>query len=376
MTATSRKNRLRSGVLAAAAAGIAAITFAAPAAAASPASQAGPAGADASVRDAAVTALRHDGMSTRAALDRLSSQAASTAVLDKVTDSLGGSVVGSYLDRRGEPVVDVANPAAAAKARAAGATARVVPRSKGELNAITQAFERAQTVPSTAWGIDPKSDQVVLTLSDAAPDSGAAALRAIARRHPQAVRIQHISKPITEEVYDGDRITTGRIICSAGFNVYAGSQPYVITAGHCTQGLPYWQGVGPSIDSSFGQGSDYGIIRNDSSSAPGVVDLYNGRGQRITSVGGAYVGEQVCKSGQTTGLTCGSVQGLNQTVHYADGTTVYGLIQTNVYSDHGDSGGPLFDGSTGLGTVSGGNSSTTYFQPLAEAMNAYGVSLA
>jgi streptogrisin D len=344
MTGTSQKNRLRSGVLTAATAGIAAIALATPAAAASSASQAGPAGADTSVRNAAVTSLQHDGMSTRGALDRLGNQASGTAALDKLTDSLGGSAVGAYLDSHGNPVVNVADQAAAAKVRAAGATARVVPRDKAELTAITQAFERAKTVPSTAWGIDPKADQVVLTLSDASPHTGAATLRAIAKRHPQAVRVRRISKPITEEVYDGGRITTGRIIFSAGFNVYSGSQPYVITAGHCTQGGPYWQGIGPSVGSSFGRGSDYGIIRNDSSSAPGVVDLHNGRGQRITSVGRAYAGEQVCKSGQTTGLTCGTVQGLNKTVHYADGTTVYGLIQTNVYSDHGDSGGPLFDG--------------------------------
>lgn len=52
------------------------------------------------------------------------------------------------------------------------------------------------------------------------------------------------------------------------------------------------------------------------------------------------------------------------------------MIETNVYSDHGDSGGALFDGSTALGTVSGGDSTTDYFQPLTAALNAYGVGLA
>ena len=59
-----------------------------------------------------------------------------------------------------------------------------------------------------------------------------------------------------------------------------------------------------------------------------------------------------------------------------NGEVVYGLIETDVHSDHGDSGGALFDGSTALGTVSGGDSTTDYFQPVTAALNAYGVGLA
>lgn len=376
MTRTPKFTRLRAGTLALATAGLTAVAVAAPASAAEgPSADAGFSAANPTVRSAAVSSLRQVGMTTRAALDRLGTQASSKQLLSRLTSSLGDAVAGTYLDRHGNAVVDVVTEKAAKTVRSSGASARVVPRSRQELTRVTKAFGRMDSVPNTAWGIDPKTDKVVLTLSDATPDAGAAALRDAAKRFGESVRIEHISQPLTEHVYGGDRITTGQIICSAGFNVVSGGQNYVITAGHCTQGLPSWQGIGPSVDSSFG-GNDYGLIRNDSSSAPGAVDLYNGSAQPITSVGSPSVGEQVCKSGQTTGLTCGTVQALNQTVHYADGTTVSGLIQTDVYCDHGDSGGPLFDGSTGLGTVSGGNTSTEYFQPLAEAVNSYGVSLA
>jgi streptogrisin D len=206
----------------------------------------------------------------------------------------------------------------------------------------------------------------VLTVSDVAPADGAARLLAAAARYGDQVRVRHTSKPFTRQVLDGGEITTGQIICSAGFNVHSGGQNYLITAGHCTQGLPSWQGIGPSVDSSF-PGTDYGLIRNDSSDAPGSVDLYDGSTQRITGAGSASVGEQVCKSGRTTGLTCGTVQALNQTVNYGGGDVVYGLIQTDVYSDHGDSGGALFDGGTALGTVSGGDSTTDFFQPVTAA---------
>jgi streptogrisin B len=56
------------------------------------------------------------------------------------------------------------------------------------------------------------------------------------------------------------------------------------------------------------------------------------------------------------------------------------MIQTNVCADHGDSGGPLYDGSKALGLTSGGSGDcttggTTFYQPVREAANAYGVTV-
>lgn len=263
---------------------------------------------------------------------------------------------------------------AAASVLALGAPASAAPGSPA-LVAAKAALDRVHDVPNTAWGIDPAMHQVVVTISDAAHGPGMAALRSAIASLGSAVRVKHTAKPLTTQVYDGDEISTGSIICSAGFNVTSGGQQYIVTAGHCTQGGPYWQGIGPSVDSSF-PGTDYGLIRNDSGDGPGAVDLYDGTAQPITQAGDAYVGEQVCKSGRTTGLTCGTVTALDQTVNYGNGEVVYGLIETDVYSDHGDSGGALFDGSTALGTVSGGDSTTDYFQPVTAALDAYGVSLA
>jgi hypothetical protein len=70
------------------------------------------------------------------------------------------------------------------------------------------------------------------------------------------------------------------------------------------------------------------------------------------------------------------VLAVDVTVDYGDGDVVRGLIKTSVHTDHGDSGGPLFHGATGLGTVSGGDGTTDYFQPLAPALAAYGLELA
>ena len=57
-----------------------------------------------------------------------------------------------------------------------------------------------------------------------------------------------------------------------------------------------------------------------------------------------------------------------------------GMIQTNVCAEPGDSGGPLYDGTKALGITSGGSGNcrsggTTFYQPVREAANVYGVTV-
>jgi streptogrisin B len=165
-----------------------------------------------------------------------------------------------------------------------------------------------------------------------------------------------------------------------GFNVRSGSTYYFLTAGHCTQGYPdYYTSsgtyIGPTVGTSF-PGNDYGIVRYDSSVAhDGTVGS-----QDITSAANAYVGESVKRRGSTTGIHSGTVQALNATVNYGADGIVSGLIKTNVCAEPGDSGGSLYDGTKAIGLTSGGSGNcssggTTYFQPVTEALSAYGVSV-
>jgi streptogrisin D len=92
------------------------------------------------------------------------------------------------------------------------------------------------------------------------------------------------------------------------------------------------------------------------------------------------VNQSVQRSGSTTQVRSGRVTALNATVTYSGSGTVSGLIRTTVCAQPGDSGGPLFAGSTALGLTSGGSGNcssggVTYFQPVVEALNAYGVSV-
>ena len=183
----------------------------------------------------------------------------------------------------------------------------------------------------------------------------------------------------------GDAIWGAGGRCSLGFNVTDGATDYFLTAGHCTNIISDWyadsgntQFLGSTSGSSF-PGNDYGIATYPVPVASGDVDLYNGSTQDITSAGTPSVGQTVFRSGSTTGLHSGTVQALNATVNYAEGQ-VSGLIQTNVCAQPGDSGGSLFAGSVAMGLTSGGsgNCSTggqTFFQPVVEPLNVYGVSV-
>ena len=71
---------------------------------------------------------------------------------------------------------------------------------------------------------------------------------------------------------------------------------------------------------------------------------------------------------------------VNVSVRYQGGGTVRGMIQTDVCAEGGDSGGPLYDGTKAIGLTSGGSGDcrtggVTFFQPVREAAQVYGVSL-
>jgi streptogrisin D len=325
------------------------------------------------VQQAAVAALSAgEGITETAALNVLRTQESSVKVLDIVTERLDGQMVGSYLDAEGKPVVNVLTEAAAAEADRAGATAKIVSRSAAQLDAVQSKLESVTAVPHTSIGTDVQTNQVVLTVAQQAKGKALGTLLATAKRLGDTVRVEHVAGGIRKAIYNGEAIRGGGSRCSSGFNTNYGGTNYIVDAGHCTGAVSQWD-VGPSVDASF-PGNDYGLIRNDTGSAPGAVTLWNGSTQRISSAANAYVGQRICKSGSTTGLTCGSVQRTNVTINYQQGP-VYQTVQTSAVVNSGDSGGCMFAGSTGLGITSGMGGGNSYFQPVVEALNAYGVRL-
>jgi streptogrisin D len=328
----------------------------------------------------AADSLAASGIDKTTATRVVKDQPAKTALAERLSRQLGARAAGAYLDARtGAVVVNVVDGAAAGTVREAGATPKTVPNRLDSLNAAIDQLNRTLKVPNTSWQIDIAGNEVVVSISDVVPATERAHVEAAAKSLGALARVETTSGAFVQKIAGGDEIIADQgWICSAGFNGTQGGQNVIVTAGHCTNGYPNWRAgnvnLGPSLNSNFPT-DDMGLLRNNGSPPVAGVTLWNGSIQSISSAGNAFVGQSVCKSGRTSYVTCGQVTGLNATVDYGNGAIVYGLIQTNVYAAPGDSGGALFAGSTGLGMTSGGNSVTNFFQPLPEALSAYGVSL-
>ncbi|MER5970002.1 S1 family peptidase [Streptomyces sp. NPDC002055] len=254
--------------------------------------------------------------------------------------------------------------------------------SAAQLTGVSDAVLTAD-VGGTAWHVDKETGRVVVTADSTVSSAEIAKIQRQAGRDAGAIRIERTPGKFTKLLSGGDAVYADGWRCSLGFNVRSGSTYYFLTAGHCTDGAGNWYTsaarttvIGPTAGSSF-PGNDYGLVRytNSSISHPGTVGS-----QDITSAADATVGMSVTRRGSTTGTHGGTVTALNATVNYGGGDIVYGMIRTNVCAEPGDSGGPLYSGSRAVGLTSGGSGDctsggTTFFQPVTEALSAYGVSV-
>jgi streptogrisin D len=308
---------------------------------------------------------------------------ATTRLATTLSDRLGTSTAGSYLTSAGTLVVTVTTAAAAQQVRAAGASARLVKHSGASLTAATKELSRSAAIAGTSWAVDPITNQVVVTADSTVTGAKLTRLKATVGKLGGTARLESTPGTLRMLIAGGDPIYTGGARCSLGFNVAsANGTAYALTAGHCTNIGTRWTGpgnryLGDRAGSSF-PGNDFGIIRYaDGWDRPGGVNMYDGSVRDITSAADPVVGQQVERTGSTTGRRGGVVTGLNTTVNYPQGS-VTGMIRTTVCAEGGDSGGALFAGNTALGLTSGGSGNcssggTTYFQPVVEALYNYGV---
>lgn len=269
----------------------------------------------------------------------------------------------------------------------ANATPDHGPYRAAELAAVTQQLNRTARIPGTAWRVDPRSGQVLVTADSTVVGANLARLSTLVQSFGGKARLKQTAGKLRPFVSGGDAIWGQGLRCSLGFNVHDSSgNPAFLTAGHCGVATNDWwadsgnsQHIGTTQQAQF-PGTDYSYAAYDSGAGgPSEVDLYDGTTQQITSAGDATVGENVTRSGSTSGVHSGTVTALDATVNYEEGS-VSGLIDTTVCAEPGDSGGSLFDGSTALGLTSGGSGDCssggeTFFQPVPAALSAYGLTL-
>jgi streptogrisin B len=254
--------------------------------------------------------------------------------------------------------------------------------SANQLTAASDAVLSAD-VAGTAWYVEKSTNDLVVQADSTVSAAEIAKIKQEAGANAGALRIERTAGKLSTLANGGDAVYATSWRCSVGFNVVSGSTYYFLTAGHCTEGSPPWYtnsshttSIGPTAGTSF-PGNDYGIVRysNTALTHPGTVGTVN-----VTSAANATVGMSVTRRGSTTGIHSGTVQALNATVNYGGGDVVSGLIRTNVCAEPGDSGGSLYSGTRAIGLTSGGSGNcssggTTYFQPVTEALAAYGVTI-
>jgi streptogrisin C len=352
-------------------------------------------GAHAGASDAVVTAMVHDlGLTATQAEQRLRQQAAATGLGPKARKAAGSSYGGSWFDQAdGKLVVAVTDAHAAPAVARTGAATTVVARTAKQLDAAKSAIDalaRKQKAPAgvSSWGVDLQSNQVVVDVrADKAKDPAVRAFVVKAERSGTAravtVRTTAAAAPTTLSAgtVGGDAFTSHGIRCSIGFSVIGG----FVTAGHCSQvgaAVYGWDGsyVGNFQAGTF-PGNDYSWVNVGSGWWTVNVVLGWGTVSDVLVHGSAVapVGSSVCRSGSTTHWHCGTILGTNETVNYSEGS-VYGLTETNVCAEPGDSGGSFISGDQAQGVTSGGygdctSGGETWFQPVNPILSAYGLTL-
>lgn len=333
--------------------------------------------------DPVVQAMQRDlGLTKAQAEQRLQDEAEAREVHETVTAKLGAEYAGAHYDAdRGTLVVGVTDAAEFDAVKAAGATPRLVEYTVTELESAAaklDAKESAAPEAVTGWYVDIEANSIVVTT---APGTAAKAERFVDRAGVDADAVDVVESKESPQalmnIIGGNAYYMGNGgRCSVGFAVQGG----FVTAGHCgTTGTSTSSPTGRFAGSSF-PGNDYAYVQTGSGDTLRPwVNMYNGSARVVSGSSEAPVGSSVCRSGSTTGWHCGTIEAKNQTVRYAEGS-VSGLVRTNVCAEPGDSGGSFIAGNQAQGMTSGGSGNctwggTTYYQPVNEVLNAYGLRL-
>ncbi|MDQ1043235.1 S1 family peptidase [Streptomyces sp. V4I2] len=346
--------------------------------------------AEASASAGLLSAMQRDlGLSEADAEERLAAEQRATALEPKARRAAGTSFGGSWFDAAGGTltvgVIPGTSAAALREIRATGASVRTVAHSAREL-AATQA--RLDKLPAPAgvssWHVDPEANTVVVNIVRA-DERDNDVQRFVARaREAGPVTVRRVATAPTTfaaGTVGGDPYYTGNVRCSIGFSVHGG----FVTAGHCGRtgaGVRGWDGtyIGNFQGSSFPD-NDYAWVNVGSGwwTVPVVLGWGTVSDRLVRGSAEAPVGASVCRSGSTTHWHCGTVLAKNETVNYSQGA-VRQMTKTSVCAEPGDSGGSFISGDQAQGVTSGGwgncgSGGETWFQPVNEILNRYGLTL-
>ncbi|MGW7046529.1 S1 family peptidase [Streptomyces avermitilis] len=334
-----------------------------------------------------VSAMQRDlGLTRSQAQARLAAEKTATAVESKARHAAGSSYGGSWFDAgSGKLTVAVTRHDAADAVRTTGATVRLVKYSAKQLDAAKARID-ALTAPRgvSSWHVDSRANRVVVNVvTTQRRDNDVQAFLARAAQAGPVTVEETATAPQTFSAgtVGGDPYYTGNVRCSIGFSVYGG----FVTAGHCGQPSAAVYGwdrsyIGNFQGSSF-PGNDYAWVNVGSGwwTVPVVLGWGTVPDQLVRGSAEAPVGASICRSGSTSHWHCGTVLAKNETVNYSQGS-VYEMTKTSVCAEPGDSGGSFISGDQAQGVTSGGwgncsSGGETWYQPVNEILNRYGLTL-
>ncbi|MET9059421.1 S1 family peptidase [Streptomyces antibioticus] len=344
----------------------------------------------ASVSAGLLSAMQKEfGLSAEEAQARLAAERKATTLEPKARGTAGAAYAGSWYDAEAGRLTVAVTPDASRTTRdalsEAGAAVRLVEHSARQLDAVRGRVDKLAAPSAVAgWHVDPQANSVVVSvvrgkLSD--NDVQRFLTRARAAGPVTVETVAGAPGTFAAGTVGGDPYYTGNVRCSIGFSVHGG----FVTAGHCGQagaGVRGWDGsyIGNFQGSSFPD-NDYAWVNVGSGwwTVPVVLGWGTVSDRLVRGSAEAPVGASICRSGSTTHWHCGTVLGKNQTVNYAQGA-VHQMTKTNVCAEGGDSGGSFISGDQAQGVTSGGwgncsSGGETWFQPVNEILNRYGLTL-
>jgi hypothetical protein len=326
---------------------------------------------------------------------RLRAQEASVALTDalrdRYRDRLAGIAIEQLPDFRVVVLLTGDAPVADQPVSAGGVTVPVVFRTGATASlaalkaalAAHQADIRAALAHPPGMGIDQRSGElvVVVAAADLAVEEAGAMAARLGAIAGVPVRVRSIDRPGVDQagagaapVGEGGMRLVGsipgdahRYLCTAGFVVTDGTRTGVATAAHCPDTLGYVDAERREHTLAFvGQwGWGYQDVQVNLADEPLAPAFYADTARTVSrpvegqrGAGSMRAGDVVCHRGERTGYSCGMVE----LTDFAPAGDLCGgacsptwLTVAGPQCGGGDSGAPVFVGTTALGLLKGGS---------------------
>ena len=341
--------------------------------------------AEALAEDAADYASRH-GVDPAEAARRLRAQEASLAAVERIRSRYARRLAGISIEHAPEwRIVVLLTGRRKVRAQTiaadgisvpvlfrtgAGATQAKLVRAMSEhRRAIVKTLDRF-----AGMGVDPRTGELVIVVRGDTADRHKA--ERLAELTGVPVRLRPLDARDSDAGIEGGARVEGvepvsgkRQFCTTGFVVTDGARTGIVTAAHCPDSLTYYDPEGGGeLPLSFvgGWGAQYQDVQVHVGEAPNRPLFYADSAKKsLRSLTGARSrtsirgGETVCHRGETTGYSCAEVE----LVQYAPPGDLCGgpcdpvwVTVAGPSCRGGDSGGPVFAGTTAFGILKGSSS--------------------